>query len=69
MDDIKIIEIANFLYSSDDAHEVPFRVCLTFGMGGLDIDYEQFILLMKFLRDSELSTENCQKFLDEINHA
>lgn len=68
MNNQRIEEIAAFLYSSGSSSDVPFRLALSFGMGGADLEKDAFIKLMKFFSSKEeITKESCRKFLQSIN--
>ena len=62
----QIEKLADFMYSSLSSADVPFRLALTFGMGGCDISKADFIHLLKFLNKTNCTKEEFEKFLDEI---
>lgn len=67
MDQKRIIELADFFYSSDDSSEVPFRLALSFGMGGADLSYDGFVLLMEFLSKGSVTKQTATKLLEVID--
>lgn len=67
MDNKRIVELADFFYSSDETGEVPFRLSLSFGMGGADITYDGFIRLMKYLSDGEINKQSANELLEDID--
>ena len=62
----KIQAIANFLYSADNSDEVPFRISLTFGMSGMDLDKEDLIKLLETLETKPANKESYLKLLKEL---
>lgn len=67
MTDEKIKEIADFLYSENSSDYVPFRVALTTGWAGQDLNKNQLIELLKLFRDSPANQETYGSFLETID--
>ena len=65
----KINEIADFMYSSSSSRDVPFRLSITMGMCGGDLEKDDFILLLKMFRDKEPTKETFDEFLERITYA
>ncbi len=61
----KILELANFFYSSDDSRKVPLRVAITTGRySAFDLSREDFIELFKILNKSENLKTDLKGFLE-----
>ena len=56
----RIKELADYFYSSNSSSDVVFRLSLSFGMGGCDMSYSQFVNLMEILSRSD-------NFIDDLN--
>ena len=63
--DIK--KLVDFLFSSNTAKNVPFRIALTAGQhSGFDLNKKQTKALLEFLNNTEnYNREKFQKFLEE----
>lgn len=64
----RIQELADFFYSSDNATDVPFRLSLSFGMAGDDISKDEFIEIMKWLSEGDISKESANELLVELEN-
>ena len=62
----RITMLADYFYSSSSTEEVPFRLCLDFGMAGDDLSKNDFIKLMTILSNSDDLAKDCQVFLREL---
>lgn len=62
----QINKLADFMYSSNSSNDVPFRLSLSCGMAGDDIDKEEFIKLMQFLSRTNCTKAEFSKFLETI---
>ena len=58
----RIKQVVDFLYSSNTAKKVPFRICLSCGMGGFDINKAQCAELLQILSTSINIKKDCAKF-------
>ena len=67
MDKIQIAKLADFMYSSTNSQDVPFRLSLSFGMAGDDIDKRGFIKLMKFLSTTRCNKKEFSDFLESLD--
>ena len=64
----RIIELADFFYSSDRAEDVPLRVsCETGRYSGFSLDREEFISLFTVLAQSKNLRKDLQKFVEAMN--
>ena len=63
----RIKQIADFLYSSDKANVVPFRVSIGTGMYGYDLNYKQFIKLMTIFSRSINLKDDLLSFRNEVD--
>ena len=62
----QIQKIADFMYSSNTSKEVPFRLVLSYGMCGDDLNKEQFIQLLSFLNHTDCTKESFVNFMNLI---
>jgi len=54
----RLIEVADFLYSSNSAEDIPLRITMSRGMAGWDLTKDEFIeLIFIFLCSEELEEE------------
>ena len=61
--DRRIITLANFFYSSDDAKDVPLRIsCITGRYSGFDLSKEAFIELFTLLSRSRNLKRDLMRF-------
>jgi len=62
----RIKALADYFYSAKPSEGIPFRICLTSGMGGMDLTKHGFETLLTILNDSVAIREDCDKFWDEL---
>jgi len=64
----RIIELADFFYSSDNSKDVPLRLCCETGRyTGFDLDREKFISLLTILARSKNLKEDLEVFVEAMN--
>lgn len=64
----KIKKIADFLYSTNDSSVVPFRISLSFGMSGCELNKNELIQLLKLLRDTEPLKDTYEVFKNWVTN-
>jgi len=63
----RVLELADFFYSSDDSKMVPLRIAVVTGRyTGTDLTRENFIKLLSILNNSNNLREDLMEFREEI---
>lgn len=63
----RVLELADFFYSSDDSNVVPLRIAIITGRyTGSDLTRENFIKLLSILNNSNNLKEDLIEFREEI---
>lgn len=64
----RIIELADFFYSSDSSEDVPLRLCCETGrFTGFDLNRDEFISLFSILAKSKNLKEDLKVFVGVMN--
>jgi hypothetical protein len=64
----RIIELADFFYSSDSSEDVPLRLCCETGrFTGFDLDRNEFISLFSILAKSKNLKGDLEVFVEAMN--
>jgi len=64
----RIQELADFFYSSDDARDIPLRICCETGRyTGFDLNREEFISLFSILAKSKDLQGDLRVFVEAMN--
>lgn len=63
----RVLELADFFYSSDDSNVVPLRIAIITGRYiGSDLTKENFVKLFSILNDSNYLKEDLINFLGDL---
>jgi len=61
----RILQLADFFYSSDSVEEVPLRICCETGRySGFSLDREKFVRLFTILTRSKSLKDDLQAFVE-----
>jgi len=64
----RIIELADFFYSSDSSEDVPLRLCCETGrFTGFDLNRDEFISLFSILAKSKDLKKDLRVFVEAMN--
>lgn len=64
----RIMELADFFYSSDNSEDVPLRFCCETGRySGFDLNRDEFISLFSILAKSKNLKEDLKVFVEAMN--
>ena len=64
----RVIELADFFYSSNSSQDVPLRIACTTGQfTGFDLDREEFISLFSILAKSKDLKKDLEVFVEAMN--
>lgn len=68
MKNSRINFLADFFYSSNTSLEVPCRISLSFGMGGIDLSKPELIEFLMILNKSENIKTDLDNFVARISN-
>jgi hypothetical protein len=64
----RIRELADFFFSSDNARDVPLRICCETGRySGFNLNRDEFISLFSILTQSKNLKEDLKVFVEAMN--
>jgi len=64
----RVLELADFFYSSDDSNVVPLRIAIITGRyTGSDLTKENFVKLLFILNNSDHLKKDLIKFLEDLD--